>query len=413
MNVETLENRVLMSITAVVRYTYDANNFFNTQAKKDLLEKAVETIVSRLGDSLTAIESSGGNTWKASFPNPATGSTQQIPNLVVNANQLIFYVGGRELGTTLGLGGSGAYSASGSNDFLSNVRTRGESGVETDTDFASWGGAITFDTTTNWYFGETTNGLENDESDFYSVALHEMTHALGFGGADSWDAQISSGKFIGDKSVAAYDGAGNVPLNAGRNHWAEDTEDEGNEAAMDPTLLVGTRKNMTELDFAGLDDIGWDVLPSVSIEPTDEVAREQESNRGVFRITRHAGDLSESLRVRYTIRGTASNGTDYEEIASSVRIGAGKSFATVVIRPIDDAIIEGTEQVKLYLKTSDAYGIDPELDRARVNVRDNDGVGLRRAFVVNAFRQSLSGGNANEKDDLVDSGDGDLLADVA
>ena len=53
---------------------------------------------------------------------------------------------------------------------------------------------------------------------------------------------------------------GPVPL-SGTSHWAEGTRSGGVEAAMDPTLTVGKRKNFTPLDFAGLDDIGWDVLP--------------------------------------------------------------------------------------------------------------------------------------------------------
>jgi len=384
-SIELLEGRIMLSVTATIRYTYDTNNFFNTQAKKDLFEKAVNDIVGRLGDTLTAISSGSGNSWTASFPHPGTGSTQQIPNLAVGANELIFYVGGRELGTTLGMGGPGAYSASGSSDFLANVKTRGEAGVNSDTDFAPWGGAITFDTTTNWHFGETTSGLENDESDFYSVALHELTHALGFGGSDSWEAQIASGKFTGAASVAEYDGSGNVPLNAGRDHWAEGTEDDGEEVAMDPTVTVGTRKVMTNLDFAALKDIGWEVLPRVSIEATDNLARETGPNRGLYRISRE-GDTASALRVRLTIKGTATNGIDYEEIATSVRIGAGKTSANVAIWPIDDDANEGTERVQLYIKANAAYAINADAKSARVNIRDNDSSSQRPALAnVPAF----------------------------
>jgi hypothetical protein len=407
---EPLEGRLMLSVTADVRYTYDTKNFFNTQDKKDLFEKAVNEIVGRLGDTLDAISSGGGNSWTASFPHPGTGSTQQIPNLSVAANQLIFYVGGRELGSTLGMGGAGAFSASGSSAFLNTVKTRGETGVNNDTDFASWGGAITFDSTTNWHFGETTAGLGNDESDFYSVALHEITHALGFGGADSWDAQIVSGKFAGPASVAEYDGSGNVPLNGGRDHWAEGTTDGGDEAAMDPTVTVGTRKVMTALDFAGLNDIGWEVGTKVSIEATDNLARETGPNRGVFRITRD-GDTTNTLRVRLTFKGTAINGTDYDEVATSVRIGAGKTFANVSIWPIDDALNEGTERVQLYIKANAAYTIDPDAKSARVNVRDNDASSVRasiaHALTVSPHQSLFStqklGAEPNSLEDLIAS----------
>ena len=30
---------------------------------------------------------------------------------------------------------------------------------------------------------------------------------------------------------------------------------------MDPSIFDGTRKYFTELDYAGLDDIGWTVIP--------------------------------------------------------------------------------------------------------------------------------------------------------
>ena len=88
---------------------------------------------------------------------------------------------------------------------------------------------------------------------------------LGFGTAASWTAKISNNTFIGSKSVASYGAA--VPLSGG--HWAEGTKSGGVEASLDPTLAFGKRKNFTALDFAGLDDIGWDVVtPPASIAGT-------------------------------------------------------------------------------------------------------------------------------------------------
>ena len=37
------------------------------------------------------------------------------------------------------------------------------------------------------------------------------------------------------------------------------------EAAMDPTLSAGTRKYFTELDWAGLADVGWEVVPGAAL----------------------------------------------------------------------------------------------------------------------------------------------------
>lgn len=48
-------------------------------------------------------------------------------------------------------------------------------------------------------------------------------------------------------------------------HWAEGTTSFvaglPQEAAMDPTITTGTRKAFTDLDFAAMKDIGWEVTP--------------------------------------------------------------------------------------------------------------------------------------------------------
>jgi len=90
------------------------------------------------------------------------------------------------------------------------------------------------------------------------VAMHELGHLIGFGLAPSFtNATNGTGTvFTGVKSNALFPG---VTLEAGRGHWAEGTSYLGQEAAMDPSILQGTRKLFNELDFAGLDDMGWDV----------------------------------------------------------------------------------------------------------------------------------------------------------
>ena len=73
--------------------------------------------------------------------------------------------------------------------------------------------------------------------------------------------QVSAGRFTGPDSVALYDGTGDVPLAPDLAHWAEGTRDDGVGVAMDPQLTVGTRRLLTPLDYAGLDDIGWSMPP--------------------------------------------------------------------------------------------------------------------------------------------------------
>jgi len=137
------------------------------------------------------------------------------------------------------------------------------------TDFAPWGGQITFNSDSSWYFDSNPSTTEAfSGNDFYSVALHEIGHVLGIGTADSWNDKVSGGNFTGVNAVAAF--GGNVPLASDHAHWAEGTKSTVmgavQEAMMDPTLTTGTRKLPTQLDFAALKDVGWQVtavpLPS-------------------------------------------------------------------------------------------------------------------------------------------------------
>lgn len=255
---EALEERLLLAVTFRFDYTYDTNNFFDTQAKKDVLELAGRMLGSQFDDTLSAIQPSGGNTWRAIFNRPDTGTSVEVTDPTIAQNELLVYAGGRDLGSPVGNGGFGGYWVSGTSSFQNSVTRRGQSGVSSDTDFGPWGGQIAFNTTKTYHFGETVEGLGNGESDFFSVAVHELSHLLGFGIADSWDARISGGNFTGAESVAEYDQGGNVPLSGSGGHWASGTNDDGRETAMDPGIASGTRKLLTPLDWAGLVDIGWD-----------------------------------------------------------------------------------------------------------------------------------------------------------
>lgn len=267
-SLEKLEARVLPAITVTIDYSRDTGNFFApASGRREILAAAINDVASNLNDSFTEIvphKNSPTDTWTALFTNPATGNSEEIEDLIVGDSEIIVFVGARQLGSsTLGIGGyGGASTISGTQDWLDQVTARGNLGAiaATETDFAPWGGSLAFDNDTNWFFGLTTAGLSNSQSDFYSVAVHEFSHLLGIGTAPSWDNLVSGGTFTGPVSVAEYDGVGNPPVSGDLGHWADGTLDQGRETAMDPSILQGTRKTMTPLDFAGLDDIGWDVV---------------------------------------------------------------------------------------------------------------------------------------------------------
>jgi hypothetical protein len=251
-------------------YTYDTGNFFVGHADRQaLLDAAAAVFESHLADNLTTISPSGSNTWTADFDNPSTGTAVSLSNLSIAQGVIKIYVGARQLGTTtLGIGGPGGYGASGSQAWLNTLSARGQSGAlaATPTDFGPWGGAITFDSDASWYFG---TGSLSGKDDFLSVATHEMGHLMGLGTADSWVALVSGSTFTGAHATAAHGGI-QAGLSGDLGHWADGTMSTvfgtatAQEAAMDPSLTVGTKKLFTTLDFAGLQDIGWTMVPEPS-----------------------------------------------------------------------------------------------------------------------------------------------------
>lgn len=89
--------------------------------------------------------------------------------------------------------------------------------------------------------------------------------------------------------------------------------------------------------------------PLVSVIALDPDASEQGSDSATFLVVR-LGLANTPLTVHYVLGGTAVNGVDYEPLSGSVTIPSGEHFAPVVITPIDDYLIEGTETVVLALQ---------------------------------------------------------------
>ncbi|MFM6652434.1 MAG: beta strand repeat-containing protein, partial [Dolichospermum sp.] len=69
------------------------------------------------------------------------------------------------------------------------------------------------------------------------------------------------------------------------------------------------------------------------------------------------GSTANTLLVNYTIGGTATNGSDYGTIGTSVTFAAGSSTATVTVDPTGDTTPEDHETVALTLASGTGYNI--------------------------------------------------------
>jgi hypothetical protein len=91
-------------------------------------------------------------------------------------------------------------------------------------------------------------------------------------------------------------------------------------------------------------------LPIVNVTATDAVASEPGTNRGTFTFSR-TGSTAAGLAVKYSVSGSATNGVDYNTLSGSVTIPTGAATKTLKVTPIDDALHEGTENVKVTIES--------------------------------------------------------------
>lgn len=279
-------------ITIQFDYSLDTNNFFGDASAKATLEAAGAFFGGILDDTLDAISPSGADTWTISFSHPGTGNNHQIVNKSIAADTLVIYAGGRNIDNANGVLGQAdpwSFAAGGSNSFIDGVINRGEAGITdgnatrltTETDFAPGGGMIVFDSSESWHYDADPTSTTNPTGgkiDFFSVAIHELAHVLGYGSASggatndgSWTGKVTGGEFTGAFSKAS-NGNSNVTL-GGASHWAEGTTsvrlaDGGSqETSLDPSLDTDTRKLFTNLDAMGLRDIGWEINIAPVPEP--------------------------------------------------------------------------------------------------------------------------------------------------
>ncbi|BAY20472.1 putative peptidase [Calothrix sp. NIES-2100] len=158
------------------------------------------------------------------------------------------------------------------------------------------------------------------------------------------------------------------------------------------TLATGTNYNLGTANTATV-NIADNDTPTVTISATDDNAGEtlatQVANPGQFTLTR-TGNIDSALTVNYTVAGTATNATDYNQLTNSVTFAAGSSTAIINLAPIDDLEFEGNETVVLTLATDANYNLGT-VNTASVNIVDNDKPTITISATDNSAGETLAG----------------------
>ncbi|MBI4664028.1 MAG: glycoside hydrolase family 9 protein [Verrucomicrobia bacterium] len=152
----------------------------------------------------------------------------------------------------------------------------------------------------------------------------------------------------------------------------DDTEVEATETVVlsitpDPAYNAGTASSAT-VNIA--DNDSAIILPTITVATPDPNAAEAGLESGTFSISR-SGSTATALTVNYSVTGSATSGSDYASLASSVTIPVGAASATVVVTPVDDTLVEGSEAVTLTVNASSAYTV-AKSNSATVTIADND-----------------------------------------
>lgn len=317
------------AFTLSIDYSNDAAgmNFFGQRAQaKAALEAAAADISSLLSPThlggisptgtpnVNLISGVNGGThvnanWDLVYTNPATGLDVILPSPTLAADTVRIYVGFRHLGPSvlasgapggadlsLDVSGSSAELAGAVADLeaKSNAYMGRGAGpvISTFNDTVSLGGApvpfslklgamlgqLSFnndydgnnitDTLASldnlWHYNHNT-AVPANKFDFYSVALHELLHGLGFGAADTWSDLVIGPNWLGAHAAALNGGSGAGLISPDGSHITDGYMSTAIETGaaqkvvMDSSQTLGTRRKLTAMDAAMLQDIGYSV----------------------------------------------------------------------------------------------------------------------------------------------------------
>lgn len=201
------------------------------------------------------------------------------------------------------------------------------------------------------------------------------------GGGTVWELAVPNGAYsvrvvAGD--AAAYDStyainAEGVPVVSGKPtssvKWFEGTRTVTvSDGRLTLTNGPGSFNNkVCFIDVVAED--GGPALPQVSVAASDAASSESPGNPGAFTVTR-TGPTDAPLLVNLAIGGSATGGTDYIALPTSVTIPAGASSVGFIVQPVDDSAVESAETVTVSIVPGSGYTAGAA--SATVSIADND-----------------------------------------
>ena len=135
----------------------------------------------------------------------------------------------------------------------------------------------------------------------------------------------------------------------------QDTLIEANETIL-LTLAEGSGYALGSPASAMVTLTSDDVAPTVTVTASDNSATEAGLTTGRFTFSR-TGSTAAALTVTYSVTGTATAGSDYQALGTSVSFAAGASTATLTVTPIQDTLIEANETILLTLAEGSGYAL--------------------------------------------------------
>lgn len=214
----------------------------------------------------------------------------------------------------------------------------------------------------------------------YNVATEVDTVVAGGSGKTAIYTDLGDGSLYGSRSytVAESNTTKSITLNAGA--LSAISAKSGSKFALGGRITTLDTVDNYEGVFGFSNGSPGDVQlvlklaasPVVTVSASDSGAAETTgvANPGKFTLAR-SGSTTAALTVNIGMTGSATNGTDYTLIPTTVTFAAGAATADVNLTVTDDAIVEGSETAVLTVAAGAGYTVGAGAS-ATVTIADND-----------------------------------------